>query len=106
MRRHPAPTAASALACLALAGLMPLTALAGDKPAPAPVAKAGPAAKTEKVAKVVIVCEATGSRIRRVKAEDCAKATQPTTNYYEHDLERTGRMETGKSLRDLDPRIQ
>ncbi len=84
------------LASLALTCLLPLAAFAEDKPV-------APAA--EKAKKVEIVCESSSSRIRRTKAEDCAKASQPTTNYYKRDLERTSGTDVGQTLKDLDPRF-
>jgi hypothetical protein len=97
-------TRSGLIATLALAGLLPLAALAGDKPAAAaPVTTT--AAATAKSRTVEIVCESTGSRIRRTKAQDCAKAMQPTTNYYQHDVERTSQGSLASSLKDLDPRF-
>jgi hypothetical protein len=90
------------LATLTLAGLFPLAAVAEDKPA-APAAAAQTATKAKKVE---IVCETTSSRIRRTKIEDCGKAAQPTTNYYKHDLERTGQTDMGNTLKELDPRFR
>jgi len=90
------------MTALALAALLPLSGLAADA---APAAEA-PAADAAKSKKVEIRCESTASRIRRNKVEDCAKSTQPTTNYYPHDLERGGETDMGKVLRNLDPRFQ
>ena len=87
------------ITALAAAGLLPLAALAADTPA----APSAPAAKAKPVE---IRCESTGSRIRHNKAEDCAKSTQPTTNYYEKDLQSTGQIDLSKALRELDPRIR
>jgi len=95
-------TRSGLLATLALVGLLPLAALAEDKPAattPATTTAAGKARSVE------IVCESTGSRIKRTKAQDCAKAMQPTTNYYPHDVERTSQGSLASSLKDLDPRF-
>lgn len=97
-------TRSGLIATLALAGLLPLAALAADKPAPAASATSTAAADT-KAKPVEIVCESTGSRIKRTKVADCAKAMQPTTNYYQRDLERTGQGSFANSLKDLDPRF-
>ena len=90
------------LTALALGALLPLSAGASDK---APAAADAQGAETAKPKKVEIRCESTASRIRRNKIEDCAKSLQPTTNYYRHDLERSGETDMNKVLSNLDPRF-
>lgn len=94
------------LAPLALALLLPMTAVraddaaAGSKPAAA-------AAKPKKVEKVEIRCDTTtGSHIRRDKPDECAKNLPPTVTYQQKDIEATGQTDLGKALKQLDPRIQ
>jgi hypothetical protein len=85
----------ASLAALAVAFVLPLAAVATE-PATAPT-------KAKKVEKA---CEAAASRIRRSKADDCAKETQPTRTFTQRDLENTGQFDTAEALRRLDPRLQ
>jgi hypothetical protein len=50
----------------------------------------------------------TGSRIKPAKGDEAkvANCAQPGTTYSKEELENTGEIDTGRALRQLDPRIQ
>src|SRR5687767_10167521 len=50
----------------------------------------------------------TGSRIKPAKGDEtkAANCMQPGSTYSKEELERTGEIDTGRALRQLDPRIQ
>jgi hypothetical protein len=50
----------------------------------------------------------TGSRIKPAKGEEAkvANCMQPGSTYSKDELDQTGEIDTGRALRQLDPRIQ